>query len=79
MSCRTHCATIPRVLADLGQGGERRIWLLKYAHNLLPFRTSYAPDELLRLIAFQRAIESGDIDLDPPHLGVGGQQACSGV
>ncbi len=51
-------ATIARVLADTESASQRRVWLIKYAHNLLPYRGSYPQEEALRLVAFQRMIEN---------------------
>jgi ATP-dependent Clp protease ATP-binding subunit ClpB len=49
---------IARVMADLEKPGQRSLWLLKYMHNLLPYRGSYSEEESLRLVAFQRMIEN---------------------
>lgn len=49
--------TIARLVLDMENAGQPRVWLLKCCHNLLPFRASYSEEESLRLIAFQRMIE----------------------
>jgi hypothetical protein len=49
--------TIARLLGDMENRGQRKFWLLKYAHNMLPFRSAYSQEEGLRLAAFQRMIE----------------------
>jgi DNA polymerase III delta prime subunit len=38
--------------------GQPRLWLLKNAHNILPFRNTYSEEECMRLLAFQRMIEN---------------------
>jgi ATP-dependent Clp protease ATP-binding subunit ClpA len=48
---------IARIMADLERTGQKSVWLLKYMHNLMPYRGSYSEEESLRLIAFQRIIE----------------------
>lgn len=50
--------TLAQMLSQLESQGQRRLWLLKQMHNLLPFRSSYSEEESLRLIAFQRMIEN---------------------
>ncbi|MGH9856141.1 MAG: AAA family ATPase, partial [Blastocatellia bacterium] len=48
---------IARVLAEMTGASQRRTWLLKQMHNLLPYRGSYSQEECLRLAAFQNLIE----------------------
>jgi ATP-dependent Clp protease ATP-binding subunit ClpA len=50
--------TIARILAALENRSQPGFWLLKYAHNILPYRNAYSQEEGLRLIAFQRLIEN---------------------
>jgi len=50
--------TIARVLTEMENAGQRRVWMLKYMHNMLPYRSSYSEQESIRLIAFQRMIEN---------------------
>jgi AAA domain (Cdc48 subfamily) len=50
-------SALVRVGSELVNHDHRSTWYLPYAHNLLPFRQSYAQEEHLRLIAMQRAIE----------------------
>jgi hypothetical protein len=49
--------SLARILADMENVNQRRIWLLKYAHNTLPYRSSYSQEEGMRLVAVQRMIE----------------------
>lgn len=50
--------TLARVLADMERASQKSVWMLKYMHNLLPYKSSYSQEESLRLIAFQRMIEN---------------------
>jgi len=50
-------AILARSFSELESSPQARMWLMQYAHNLLPFRSSYSAEEGIRLIAFQRLAE----------------------
>ena len=49
---------IARIHGDMVNRSQRRIWLLKNIHDLLPFRSVYSESDCLRLVAFQNMIEN---------------------
>jgi ATP-dependent Clp protease ATP-binding subunit ClpA len=51
-------SVIARIVTDLENKGHHKVWMLKYMHNVLPYKNSYSQEESLGLIAFQQMIEN---------------------